>query len=334
MMRAAAVAVAALVPSALANICQAPPEAAMLENPQWALCVYSNCLRRTCENFEPAALMGLVPKDMAVTAQSLMNCQSFVTLQCNQTLGELALMQAIAPQMKGTEMEAILQVKVDGICNLADDPARTAMVMPSCCAAKPDQPACTQWGNYNHTDYNWTLTVTTTTTASIDTTTPTTTVSTMKPVVLQMTVQNVDYSKLVANATLKKDFEAAIATEVAAAAGDKITKDDVKVTLAQGSVKATVEITPPADMATATLSTTLGAATTTLTSSVVTALKAVDGISVAASGELSVSGVAVDDDDTTDSTTGEATASSSVLKASPFGMTTLFALTVLAARRA
>lgn len=109
----------------------------------------------------------------------------------------------------------------------------------------------------------------------------------LAPVKVTLVVAGVDFAKLTADKDLKAAFVQKIKDEVAKAAGDDILSSHCAVELADGSVVATVTITPPDGVDSADVSKALGDAED-LATTVVTQLKAIEGIDAVTSGEISV----------------------------------------------
>jgi hypothetical protein len=96
----------------------------------------------------------------------------------------------------------------------------------------------------------------------------------------------VNFTTLSANATLLAGFKALMVKQFMSAAG--VPASSVKITLSSGSVKVKAEITPPANTTGASLLSTMKANSVAIATGMVTALKALPGLS-AVSGTLAVS---------------------------------------------
>jgi hypothetical protein len=107
-------------------------------------------------------------------------------------------------------------------------------------------------------------------------------------VVLELTVEGVDFAQLSEDATMLASFKSECAKSIATNAG--VNETDVVITLTAASVKVRAEITPAAGTTAAQLKTTL-AADTTIGSSLVTSLGNVADLSTVTTGDLAVSGI-------------------------------------------
>eukprot|EP00929_Paragymnodinium_shiwhaense_P093774 TRINITY_DN5403_c0_g1_i4.p1 TRINITY_DN5403_c0_g1~~TRINITY_DN5403_c0_g1_i4.p1 ORF type:complete len:1527 (+),score=346.76 TRINITY_DN5403_c0_g1_i4:119-4699(+) len=135
-------------------------------------------------------------------------------------------------------------------------------------------------------------TTTTNTTTTGQATSTTVTTAAPKVVVVSMTVNNVDYSTLMSDATILDGFKQKTSEAVAAAAGPGITAAMVTLLLAPGSIAITATISPPASVAVGALTQALTTNTASLTSQVVAGVQEVPGIEQASTGPITVSGVA------------------------------------------
>jgi hypothetical protein len=105
-------------------------------------------------------------------------------------------------------------------------------------------------------------------------------------VVVSMTVNNVNFDSLSANATLLSNFKTEMQTAVVEATG--VNASQVNITLSKGSVVVRAEITPAPGQAAA-LETAVGANTTGLQTAAASKAAAVPGITAVSSGPITVS---------------------------------------------
>jgi len=110
-------------------------------------------------------------------------------------------------------------------------------------------------------------------------------------VVLSFTVANVSFSQLLANAAVLANFKSTIRTNVAEAAGANITEDHVFLALAAGSVAVTATITPPSGVSVSGVQSAIVVKTTTLASTIATAVSNIPGIAAVSSGTITVASV-------------------------------------------
>lgn len=129
---------------------------------------------------------------------------------------------------------------------------------------------------------------TTTTSGSAGATT-TTTVGAR--VTVTMTVANVDYSQLTANAALMSSFKSAVADTLASKISG-VNASDIEVVLKQGSVIVEAKISVPSGSSAASMETTL-ASDQTLSQGMVTAISNLPNISDVSTGAITVSSVEV-----------------------------------------
>lgn len=133
-----------------------------------------------------------------------------------------------------------------------------------------------------------------TSTITKSTITSTATTTTVLKVMGSLTVDNINFASLAADASLKVAFTDQCQQAIADAAGDDVTKSMVQVTLSPGSVDVSYVIALPVGVEAESTSDTLSGAASggSLASSLVSSLSSLPGITGVATGEIGVSNVA------------------------------------------
>jgi hypothetical protein len=134
-------------------------------------------------------------------------------------------------------------------------------------------------------------------------------------VIVELTVENVDFALLSNDASLLTSFKGKCAETIAAGAGEGISASDVVVTVTAASVKVTAEITPPSGTTAASVETTLGSAST-LSANLVTNLNTISTLGTVKTGDLAVTGLTVTKNDPSSLNTTDTTAASGGASAS------------------
>jgi len=129
-----------------------------------------------------------------------------------------------------------------------------------------------------------TATATVTATETVSTTTVSTTTAAQRTVEFSMTVTGVDYNQLIADPALEASFKAEVVAEVADRAGSAVTSQHVVATLAPGSVRVSVVVTPPAGTAAEQVRQTLSSASSPLRQQVATRIGSLPNIQQATTG--------------------------------------------------
>jgi len=141
------------------------------------------------------------------------------------------------------------------------------------------------------TNTSSTMTSSTQTTSTGTTYTLTTTPEPATRVTFSMTVQNVDYAQLTANASLVFAFEEGLKETIASFAGPSITADHVEVKLSSGSVNVESTIIPPKGISANDLGATLVATSSFLTLAVVNTINNLEGMEAAITGTIQVTSI-------------------------------------------
>jgi hypothetical protein len=107
-------------------------------------------------------------------------------------------------------------------------------------------------------------------------------------VTLELTIQNINYAQVVADATLQSAFETAAKAAIASAAGGGVTSEHVAVTLSAGSVKINAKVTPPGSRNHTSVQLSLtNVSSTALPTTVIAAINKIANIATVSSGTLS-----------------------------------------------